>query len=252
MVEFKIALCDDEEYFIDNLEKLINQYAKQYKVKIKVMKYIRVNELVRDISENNMKFDMLFLDVEMPECSGVEGAKIIRKYDEDIVIVFVTNYDFYALDAFEVEAIGYVVKPVTYEEIKKQIEKGKVFAEYMHNKEEANKKYLSIWYDREETIIEQDIIVFIEKRRNQCVVHLNNGSEKISYATLRDVYVKLNHQKFVFTHQGYIVNLDFIIEVNSKEVFLEKDYVIPLSRKYAKSVKKQHIDQLYQLKNNKK
>lgn len=248
MVEFKIALCDDEEYFMDNLEKLIYRYAKDNRVKIDIMKYIKIKELIRDIAEKNVKFDMLFLDVEMPECSGVEGAKMIRRHDENIVIIFVTNYDFYALDAFEVEAIGYVVKPVEYKAIRKQIEKGRVFVEHRHNELEANKKFIKIWHERREIMIEQGKIVYIEKRRNQCVLHLNDGKEKICYLTLKEVYVKLNHDKFTFIHQGYIVNFDYIKEVKSKEVYLEQNFVIPLSRKYAKAVKKQYMDKIFQLK----
>lgn len=113
----KVICVDDERPVLEN-----------FKRKVKDVEMIESLELFQDaeqtiewVTEN--KTDVAFLDVEMPRMNGIELARKLKKLDEDIRIIFVTAYAQYALDAFRVDAIGYLLKPYTKDEIKKELEK---------------------------------------------------------------------------------------------------------------------------------
>lgn len=248
MNQLKVAVCDDDEYYREDLEKLISVYGNEYNTDIRIDKYEKMLDLVDAMANDNTLYDMLFLDIEMPDCSGIDGAKIIRKRNKDVVICFITNHAGFALSAFDVDAIGYVVKPVKYYDIKKQLERGRIISEYNKNIEEAQKKFITVSAARKDIIIELDKVVYIEKRRNQCVFHLNDG-EIVCYDTLKNVYNKLNKDKFLYTHQGYIANFDYIKEVKANVVCFGDDMEIPISRKYYNNVRKRHLNKIFRLRN---
>ena len=250
MESIRIAICDDEEYYREELKKLISVYGNEYETDVTVKDFDNMEELSRLICEGQIKYDLLFLDVEMPGCSGIDGAKRIREFDKEVVICFVTSHDKYALSAFEVDALGYVVKPVKYVDIKRQIEKAKVLIYYKKDAAEAEKRYVKVSSNKEDIIIDTEKVIYIEKRRNRCVFHMND-SEIVCYDTLKKVYEKIDRQKFLFTHQGFIANFDYIKEVKKNVVCFGNNMEIPISRKYYIDVRDKHLDKIYRLRSSK-
>lgn len=250
MESIRIALCDDEAFYREELEKLISVYGNEYETEVAIECFDNMKELSRLICEGQKQYDILFLDVEMPECSGIEGAKQIREYDKDVVICFVTSHDKYALSAFEVDALGYVVKPVKYVDIKRQMEKAKILVYYKKDAAEAEKRYIKVSSNKEDIIIDMEKVIYIEKRRNRCVFHLYD-SEIVCYDTLKKVYEKIDRQKFLFTHQGFIANFDYIMEVKKNAVCFGHNLEIPISRKYYNEVREKHLNKIYLLRSSK-
>lgn len=246
MKKIKILICDDEEYHGIELEKLISVYGNEMEQDLVIDIYNNPVDVLEKVRENKELYDVMFLDIEMPEMTGVELAKQLRKVGAEMVICFVTSHTGYALSAFEVDAIGYVVKPVKYLDIKKIIEKAKIQIYYRMDVEEAEKKYIEITSGREKVMIELANVIYIEKRRNQCVFHMKDG-ERVCYDTLGNVYKQLNPQDFIYTHQGYIANFHHIKEVRRDMVCFGCGVEIPISRKYFTEVKKRHMDKIYRL-----
>lgn len=244
MNPIRIAICDDEEFYRNELEKLVNVYGNEAEAELTIEVYSEATALVETIESGKKTYEILFLDVDMPGMSGIDAAKAVRKVDEDVLICFVTSHERYALDAYGVDAVGYVVKPMKYTDVKRVAEKAKIQIYYRVNKEKAEHRYLEVVSARDKVLIDLEKVVYIEKRRNQCVFHLTDG-EQVCYDTLSKVYKQLDPSTFFYTHQGYIANFHHIKEVKKEAVCFGAGKEIPLSRKYYEQVRKHHMDKLY-------
>ncbi|MCT4595979.1 MAG: response regulator [Anaeromicrobium sp.] len=130
----RTILVDDERPALKNLERLLKGYDY---IEI-VGAYTDITKAFEEIKKE--KVHLIFLDIEMPKMKGIEGAEKILEIDKDIQIVFVTAYNDYAVDAFEVDAIDYVMKPVLKRRLDKSLERvlkrNKHMIELNKNKEE--------------------------------------------------------------------------------------------------------------------
>lgn len=113
----KALIIDDEKPAIINLERFLDMYSE-----IEVVgAYTEIDDAFKKAKEENI--NLIFLDIEMPKINGIEAAKKILEIDNNIQIVFITAYNHYAVDAFEVEAIDYVMKPIMKRRLDKTIER---------------------------------------------------------------------------------------------------------------------------------
>ena len=133
-----------------------------------------------------------------------------------------------------------------YQEVKRKIQKALIEIHYQWDVEEAKKRYLEIKTQKDSVTIDIRKILYIEKRRNLCVIHLED-SEIVCYETLKKIYEQLDQRNFYFTHQGYIVNFEKIKEVKKENVCLGEGREIPVSRRYQGELHKLHLDKIYRL-----
>lgn len=246
MRTIRIAICDDEEFYRNELEKLVSVYGNEAEADLQIDIYSEAQTLTEEIEKKEKMYEIIFFDVDMPEMSGIEAAKAIRKVDENVLICFVTSHERYALDAYGVDAVGYVIKPMKYTDVKKIMEKAKIQIYYRMDEEKAQKRYLEVVSGRANVLIDLEKVVYIEKRRNQCVFHMTDG-EQVCYDTLAKVYKQLDVETFLYTHQGYIANFHYIKEVKRDAVCFGAGMEIPISRKYYEPIKKRHMDKIYRI-----
>lgn len=243
MRKFRLALCDDEHFFIEDIKQYLKAYESETNNEIVVTEYYSGIELLEDIRANGLTWDILFLDVDMPQKSGTEVAKEIRRNYENAVICFITAYVEYAYQAYQTEALGYLVKPVKYSELRHLLNRSVTQVQYMKDAAEARKRYIEIKTNHNTTILCMEEILYIEKRRNQCVFHLEDG-EMVCYMTLKEVYKKLDHEIFYYVHQGYIVNFEQIKEVRADVVCLGRNREVPMSRRYQSKMREMHMNKI--------
>ena len=113
----RILLVDDEQLQLMRLE---NEVKKVFDEEVEISTYLNPLEALKDNKDN--KFDIAFLDIEMPGLNGVDLAKALKKINPLINIIFVTAYDNYALEAYRVHASGYLSKPVSASKIKEEVD----------------------------------------------------------------------------------------------------------------------------------
>lgn len=110
-----VAICDDEENDIDIISDYLFKYQMIHDVDFNISRFQSGQNLLNTYSKHGV-FQLLFIDVEMPELSGLDVAKRIRKLpDRDVKIVFVSNYPEYMQNSFDVQAFQYLSKPLSYE-----------------------------------------------------------------------------------------------------------------------------------------
>ena len=210
----KIAICDDSQAELTALVK----YAASDKHQI--MAYLSGENLYREI-ENGGRFDLIFLDIDMPKMSGLETARAIRSKDEKTVIVFITNHAQYALEAFECEAFHYLIKPVSKDRISEIIAKAE-------RKLDKKSDYCVIKTKGKSIKLLISDIYYLECMRKHVIYHTKDRSFE-TVDSLSNAFKALCAHDFIMVHQGYIVNMNKIVDFNDKFIILDNGQKVEMS-----------------------
>ena len=112
-----IAICDDDSKITSRLESGIREIFKNLKDDVDVSVFFYGTDLIDTIKKEKIHYDILLLDVDMPNISGLEVAKILRETNEDIIIIFISSYEKYVFDSFEYNPFRYIRKNRIKEEL---------------------------------------------------------------------------------------------------------------------------------------
>lgn len=217
----KIAVCDDDSYFIKKFYNLIISVFNGNSKAIDC--YTNPQELVN----SNTKYDIIFLDIEMPEINGIELACNYRR--NDTIVVFVTNRESLVFDAYNTtDSFGFIRKSNLKEDFARIIKR--------LNKESFTLANISVKSGTKVIKIKCSDIIYIEKYINNVIIHTQRGvySER---NTLTELEKTLSKFGFVRCHIGYLVNSDYIHLIDNTEIMLINSEKIPLSRRNIKMVK---------------
>lgn len=214
----KIAICDDCSNDINILERLLltNNYIKNHG---QITEFASSTEFSANI--NGHTYDVVFLDVDMPDKNGIELGKYINENSPNTFIVFVTNYSQYAVDAFDCEAFHYLLKPLN------EYKANKVINSLIQKYKEKN-KYHIIKIKTETKRIPIKDIYYIEYCRRHVIYHLKD-KEYETVGKFSDIYNELKEFGFYQIHQGYIVNMDKISDFDKYSVILQDDKTVMMS-----------------------
>lgn len=217
----KIAICDDEPLSIKELSNLITTYAREHNHKIQHTTYSSAEQFLKEIRVQNKQFDLLFLDIKMKKINGMEAAKIIRKMDEAMIIIFVSALHEYVFDAFDVNAKGFLVKPIKKEKLYDILNKS------FSKLEENLKCSLNLYHCGElEKILFKDIY-YCEVQDHSVFVY---EREKINQyqGKIDDLEKELNDD-FFRCHRSFIVNLRFVNSYRDNMIFMQSGEKIPVA-----------------------
>ncbi len=221
----RIAICDDEK----NIRAYLRTLVRKQDSESEITEYASADEYL----SGKMEHDLLFLDIEMKgDTSGMDGmsmAKQLRgmELDRQPVIIFVTGYEKYVYDAFDVDAFQYLLKPINEQKFAEVFSRaaGQILSEA-----EQKKKTLIIRCGSESRAIPLDSIYYLESRNHKVVLYLKEG-ELEYYAKIRDLEEELAGQ-FYRIHRGYLVNLSYVEGYDKTEVTLVNGDRLPLSKRY--------------------
>lgn len=179
----------------------------------------------------NNEVDLIFLDIHMPDLSGVEFARIIDKRSK---IVFITAYDNYAVEGFKLDAVDYLLKPLGYQDFLKAAEKATKLINYEKAPDEiaSNQEFLFLKSEYKIRRINFNDILYIEGLKDYVRVYLRHEETPImSLSSLKALEQKLPESKFMRVHRSYIVNLEKIETIERSRIVFGKTY-IPVSDQY--------------------
>ena len=217
----RIAICDDEQSCRERIVTYIEPYFKKHS-EMTITEFSCGEELVRVYKCGSTPFDVIFLDVEMKELTGVQTGHIIRKYDTNAMIIFITSYTKYVPEAFILNAFQFLVKPVPQDKFNKEFER----ALETYNK----KRYIyKIFFKDITTCLEVKNILYIETyNRHLQVVTKNGNYEYLGKMSVEEK--KLSDYNFIRCHQGYLVNIYYIKNIRKNFLVLINDDEIPISK----------------------
>ena len=227
----KIAICDDEA----NIRAYLISLIRAQSCPCEIVEYASAGDCLADTQE----IDLLFLDIELnTDRSGLDGMALAGQIRERTtvtqpVIIFVTGYERYVFDAFDVGAFQYLLKPVDEEKFAQVF--SRAVAPIAIAKEKPG-RVLTLQSANTSKTVPLDSIYYIESSNHKVELHLKNG-EFACYAKIGDLELELQDQ-FFRIHKGYLVNLSYVDGYSKSEVTLTNGERLLLSKyKYQDFVK---------------
>lgn len=207
----RIAVCDDEKIFTDNLVYRLTALFENLSVNIEISAFQNANLLIRAYRSN--AFDVVFLDIDMPAISGFDAAKAIRDISNKTMIIFVTSKRDLVFDSFEFQPFYFICKSSTKsfsDDLKNAVEKIAAFSRQSRNIE-INDCYAG------KLLVPAGDILYIKSEKHYLLYYLNNSDDLPirERGKLSDREVELLEYDFLKPHQRYLVNMNSIWRFDS-------------------------------------
>ncbi len=208
-----VAIVDDDRTNLENLKDYANKYQEEYNENLKITTF----QDGADIAEEyKAEYDIIILDIKMPFMDGMRAAELIRKVDSDVIIIFITNMAQYAIKGYSVQAMNFLLKPVTYFAFSQELHKAVTLIK------ERKKAYLVIRINSGMARINVDEIEYVESKQHQIIVHTKNNS----YSTrdsMKNVEKFLSPYKFIRCNNSYLINLRYVEGIDQNIVLVGGD-----------------------------
>lgn len=222
------AIIDDEPLAVD----LLASYAKNTPTLELAGTYTSAISAIKKLREEPV--DILFLDIQMPELSGLEFAMVLPKTTK---VIFTTAYNQYALESYKVNSIDYLIKPITYEMFLKSVEKAlNYFEEIRKNDILSEEQAIYVKSDYKLLRVQLDDILYIEGLKDYVSIHVESKEETIpSLINMKRIMDFLPTPVFMRVHRSYIVNMKKIQSIDRNRIVIGEQF-IPISESYKEEV----------------
>jgi len=223
----------DDEYLA---VKLLAGYIEQTEGLQLVLQTTKVAEAIGAVQKGMA--DLLFLDVQMPELTGIELMQIIRH--SDIKIILTTAYAQYAIDGFEHDVVDYLLKPITFERFLAGVNKAKTKIAHpaVHLYPAADFIFVKTEYRLQKVMLSD--ILYLEGLRDYIAFHLKTG-KILSLERMKNMEEILPPNGFLRIHKSYLINISHISYIERGRIIINKDY-LPVGETYKELVKQRlHI-----------
>lgn len=228
-MRYACLVVDDEELARELVATHLSQLA-EFEVVATCASTLEARQVLRQTT-----IDLLFLDIEMPL---MKGTDFFRNLLHKPKVIFTTAYRDYALDGFDLNAVDYLLKPITFERLFKATEK------FLSQRSEASdttvppraseqKAYVFIRKDRKQVKLGLDDILYIESRKDYVTIHLLSERHTVKYGIT--AFRKLLDARFLRIHRSYIVNTDKVTAYTKQDVEIGKQE-IPMGEHYREAV----------------
>jgi DNA-binding LytR/AlgR family response regulator len=227
----KCFVVDDEAHAIEVLSRYIQQTPG--------LELAGASEnpltALDDITTGRVRPDIAFLDVDMPQLSGLDLAGLISAHTR---VVFTTAFRDYALPAYDKNAVDFLLKPISYERFLRSVTKvrERLAAAASAGKAKEEETYFFVKGEAKGSLIRVDFddIAYIEAQKNYVVIHLS-GHALTTYLTMKEIEVNLPAGTFCRVHKSFLVHLAKVSATEGNEITLKDKRIIPLGPSYRDS-----------------
>lgn len=227
------AIIDDEPLAAG----LLKSYAEKTPFLHLIGTYGSALEAMKELRDHPAQ--LLFLDIQMPELSGIEFAKILPS---DTKIIFTTAFQQYAIESYKVGALDYLMKPVSYEDFLQAANKALDWFSFMLRQQVTSRdRFMFVKSDYKLIRVPLDDILYIEGLKDYVRICLENGNKIMSLMNMKKLEDYLPHPEFLRTHRSYIVHMPKIRLIDRFRVVFGEEY-IPISDSYKEDVQ-QYFDE---------
>lgn len=236
----RAIIVDDEPLAQDVLETFVDRLPDSIKL---VRKCDNAIEAKKALETEDI--DLMFLDIQMPQVTGVD---FLRSLSNPPLVIFTTAYSEYALDGFELNAVDYLLKPISFERFLKAVKRAEELHDLQNQKDEipekdeieTGKDFIFVKSDKKLVRVRYDDIIYIEGLKDYVIIRMQKG-RVITLQTMKSLETKLPSHIFKRVHRSYIVNMDKIQAVlgNMIEV-IEKNEIkhLPVGKNYREQLLK--------------
>lgn len=216
---FRIAIVEDDKAYQRQLKCYCEKYAEESKEELQVSIFSDGDEILDNYSAN---YDVIFMDIQMRLTDGMTTAKEIRKHDTHVIIIFVTNMGQYAIKGYEVGALGYVMKPLSYFVFSQEL-----FKALKSIKSDTSHRIVLRQEDGIKVIDTRDII-YVESDNHVLTIHTDTGDYKMRGA-MKEMEARLAVDHFARCNNSFLVNLKYVQGIGQNDVDVNGE-MLPISR----------------------
>ncbi len=218
-MEISCITIDDEPLALKQMVQYISKTPflslnGQFENAIQAIAFLQENEI-----------DLMFVDINMPDLSGMDFVKSLKNPPK---VIFTTAYSEYAVEGFKVNAVDYILKPISYADFLKSAEKAKDRIKPKTSKApiiESNEKFLFIKSEYKIVRINLSDILYIESKSEYIRIHVENQSPVMTLMSLKKIEDFLPVENFMRVHRSFIVNLNKITMVERSRIIFDKIYI---------------------------
>ena len=211
----RIAVCDDSSLDRELFVALLHHYFVNKPISKEIIQYENGVDLLHDV-EDDMWFDIVFLDIYMNDLLGIDVAHKLRSLGYRGHIIFLTATADFAVDSYEVEALGYLLKPQSFEKLSQVMDRAIRTMTTNTYLVKNHSKIIRVPYHE---------ILYAESMNSKCIMHCCNDQSYVIYKRLTTIEHELNDKRFLRCHQSYLVNMDYIHQVDSQFTLVTGDTV---------------------------
>jgi len=221
--EIKIAYVEDDDLEAEKVKKYIDKYCFEYGLESTINRFDNGETFI-----NNYKFeyDLVLMDMVMPIMGGMEASIKLREIDDHVALILITNMIHYAIKGYEVNALDFILKPVTYFDLELRLEKA---LSYISKNQDRK---ITIETNNSSKIISIKDILFIEVMNHKLYYHIGEDVFE-TYGQLKEVEKVLAPFYFKRSNNSFLVNLRNVNEIHSTYITAGKQK-IPISRRKRK------------------
>lgn len=215
MIYISIVEDNDEDYL--NLKDSLDRYVKESSFDYCLTRYLSGQDFLDHYPEGQN--NIIFMDIEMPGINGVETSRLIRKRDDKAVLIFVTNLAQYAIQGYEVEALDFVLKPVTYPTFRMKLSRALKIAlreqEYVFKLEDGGQT----------SFLNSSDIYYVETYGHLLIFHTKKGEIRTYMAmrTLEHIIKENNIHNLARCNTSFVVNLKYVTKISGLDVYINND-----------------------------
>lgn len=228
----RIAIVEDDATYAGQLEEYLRKYESDYAESFDISAFSDGDTIV---SHYHSQFDIILMDIEMRFMDGMSAAEEIRRMDKEVVIIFITNMPQYAIRGYAVEALDYILKPVSYFAFSQRLGRA------ISRMKKREQKSLIIPVKGGTVRLAVSSIHYIESQGHNMIYHTASG-DYISSGTMKDAEEALSSLHFFRGSKWYLINLQQVQGLGDGCAKLKSGEIVPLSR----SRKKEFMEALAQ------
>lgn len=228
-MEIKCLIIDSDAFARETLKGYIGKFSF-----LRLMESFDSPLQTMDLL-NSQTIDLVFSDTQMPEMNGTSFLKSLKNPP---YVIFVTAHSGYAVEAFELDVVDYILKPYTFERFLRAINKAKKLIGLSNNKINLQKDFMTI-KDRHRTLLVKFMNIYYVEGMKDYVRIITDEEQIISQCTMKEMESLLPSSKFLRLQKSYIVNLDYIKSVDATKATLKTSSIeIPIGLQYRNEVYK--------------
>lgn len=233
----KIGIVDDEKEAREQLREAIERFGAEYHVEFEVCEF---DSAASYLSAKTGPCDILYLDIDMPQMTGMELAEKIRETDAEIILIFCTNLQQFALNGYSVSALGFLVKPVRWYSFHMYLDRAlKAVRKRRDQAEEKGPKSIVVKEGAVPRVIHAADIKYVEVRQHHLLYNVEDrgtgqGVVIKTRGSMQDAAALLSTCGFVRCSSSFLVNLSFITAVSRMELHIGQE-ILPIGRAYKDS-----------------
>lgn len=221
MRSYKILLVEDSDDEAATLQAHLRRYASHVGVAFQIERLSSALDFMRD----DLVCDLVFMDIDLPGINGMEAAEYLRMHDAQTPLIFVTNLAQYAVQGYQVDALDFMVKPVSYEDFSLRMGRA------MRVMERRASRSIAITSSGETHVVELSDIRYVELQGHNLLYHVAGQTEPLkARGSMREARQELPQELFLPISQGCIVNMEHIRAVRNDSLDMDDGVTLYFSR----------------------